>query len=145
MTARTMPAAKAPPKPPGRIARTAQRHKRRILHHARSYLLALATAMIVTILTRSLWPLGATAAGCAAIAADRYIEHRWFHRSGGRSAARRRRRYQGMARPGELSLSVSLAAVRHSCKHLRPSLGGRTRLLPADEAGIELGQIRRTR
>jgi hypothetical protein len=145
----------APPKrPPGRIRtfllrriRTFLRSQgRRWLRRARWYLVALVLGAAASIAAGSWWPVAAVAIACVVIAADRMIEHWLFvHRRGGRVAARRRRRHEGLARPGALALSVSLAAVRHKCKHLRPSLDGRTRRLPPNEAGIELGRIVRTR
>ena len=59
-------------------------------------------------------------------------------RSGGKSAARRRRRYQGFATSRELKRNLSAAAVRKDAKVTRPSMLGGTRGLPASEYGIHL-------
>ncbi len=134
------------PRKPSRLAtflaNFARRHRRGVAVAA----LALIVSAVVPVKLASPWLLVAAVGGLAAVLADRAIEH-WAHvyRRGGRIAARHRRRYQGMARSADLWMAVSLAAVRRRCAHLRPSLGGRVRRLPPDQAGIALGQIVRTR
>jgi type IV secretion system protein VirD4 len=59
-------------------------------------------------------------------------------RSGGKAAARRRRRFQGTATASEIRGSLSLRAARKQAKVTRPSLAG-TRGLPAAEYGVAIG------
>lgn len=136
----------ARPRKPSKMGRWLANFVRR---HRLGVALAALTLVAGAVTSRALhspWPLVAAGGGLAAILADRVIEH-WahVHRRGGRIAARHRRRYQGMARSSDLWVAVSLAAVRRRCAHLRPSLAGRVRRLPADQAGIALGEIVRTR
>ena len=57
-------------------------------------------------------------------------------RSGGRVAARRRRRFQGTATSGEIGGSLSVRAARRHARVTRPSLTGRIR---GADAGVRLG------
>jgi type IV secretion system protein VirD4 len=59
-------------------------------------------------------------------------------RSGGKVAARRRRRFQGTATASEIHGSLSLSAARKQARVTRPSLAG-TRGLPAAEYGVAIG------
>ena len=63
-------------------------------------------------------------------------------RSGGKSAARRRRKFQGTATSGEIGTSLSVRAARRNAKVTRPSLGGR---IGAEDAGVRLGEGGRPR
>jgi type IV secretion system protein VirD4 len=58
-------------------------------------------------------------------------------RSGGKAAARRRKKYQGTASASEVHGKLSVRAARKRAKITRPSLAGR---IPAAEAGIVLGR-----
>lgn len=65
-------------------------------------------------------------------------------RSGGRRAARQRRRFQGTATAPEIRRSLSLSAARKQARVTRPSLGG-ARGLPPAEYGVEVGRVSRRR
>lgn len=80
--------------------------------------------------------------GAAVHAGIRLQEARNWHRRGGKAAARKRRRHQGHASRREMNRKVSLAAARRSTAVMRPSLGGRTRGLPARDAGVFIGSSR---
>jgi type IV secretion system protein VirD4 len=58
-------------------------------------------------------------------------------RSGGKAAARRRKKYQGTASASEVHGKLSVHAARRRAKVTRPSLAGR---IPASEAGIVIGK-----
>jgi type IV secretion system protein VirD4 len=59
-------------------------------------------------------------------------------RSGGRRAARQRRRFQGTATASEIRGSLSVSAARKQARVTRPSLAG-ARGLPAAEVGVAIG------
>lgn len=81
------------------------------------------------------WPI-ATALGIAAWYGRNGIDVARERRSGGRLAARRRRRYQGEATAAEIRGSLSVPAARRQAKVTRPSLAGR---VAACDAGVRLG------
>jgi type IV secretion system protein VirD4 len=66
------------------------------------------------------------------------IDSRRERRSGGKRAARQRRKYQGTATAPEIRRSLSLPAARRQSKVTRPSLAG-ARGLPAAEYGVAIG------
>lgn len=86
------------------------------LHNARKaavpYALSLAAvgilALVLLVAAPSLlWLTLLLTGGIIGIAADRFREHRGWHRKGGKAALRKRRRYQGPATFRELSRNLS--------------------------------------
>ena len=136
-------------KPPGRIKRAVRRKKAGVYRAVRPYLAGLAAVAVLTLVIMvaapSLLPLVLLPLGAVlGIGGDRYREHRGWHRSGGKAAMRRRRRWQGHATWPELHRKLSLAAVRRNARGMRPSFDGRTRTLPPAEAGILIGTVKGT-
>ena len=102
--------------------------------------------LVIMVAAPSLLPLVLLPLGAIlGIGGDRYREHRGWHRSGGKAAMRRRRRWQGHATWAELHRKLSLAAVRRNARGMRPSFGGHTRTLAPAEAGILIGTIKGTK
>jgi type IV secretion system protein VirD4 len=129
-------------KPPGKV-RTAARRKRdnaaRVVVPYSAILAASAGADLVTG-QPLLLGLGLGIAGTHA--AIRLQEHKNWHRKGGKGAIRARRKYQGEATRADLSRKLSLNAARRNAAIMRPSLGGHTRGLPPEEAGVLIGAAR---
>jgi len=140
-----------PKKPPGRMAIATRRKARAV----RPYLIAVAAAMVAIILAVvvlnillsaiglhipvGVAPMLGVGAGIGAAghhAAGRAWEAIGIRRSGGRRAARQRRKYQGIASEWELLRNLSLPAARRRAKVTRPQSGR----LPAAEAGVHIGR-----
>jgi hypothetical protein len=110
---------------------------------ARPYALWIVPFVLLSVLTRSPWPLVFAIGGVTHLAGARMWEHHWAHRPGSRGALRRTRRSTGPATMTELREHMSLHAARRSVRRLRPLLGRAWRL-PAHEAGVHLGTARRS-
>ncbi len=139
--------ARQAPRPPGLVGRAVRRKRAAVCRAARPYLAGLATVAVPAVFLAVaapgwLWLALLPAGAVLGLAADRFREHRGWHRCGGKAAARRRRRWQGHATWPELHRKHSLAAARRNAKAMRPSFGGRTRRLPPAEAGILIGTVR---
>jgi type IV secretion system protein VirD4 len=80
-----------------------------------------------------------SAAGLALWYARDALDARFHRRSGGKRAARARRKFQGTATSRELSEKLSLTAARKRAKVTRPSYNGHTRRLSPAEAGVAIG------
>jgi hypothetical protein len=126
-----------PPKRKGRIARRAE--KATAAAARATYKPALVLSAAAVLQAAHLGPWGWLALGSVATWYGREgADAMRVRRSGGKVAARRRRRFQGFATGRELKRNLSAAAVRRDAKVTRPSFGGRTRGLPAADCGIQL-------
>ena len=125
-----------PRKPPGRLELAARRKTRAAGKAAIPYAASFALTVLVAVWLHhpALAWLGLGAV--LALAADRLREHYGWMRKGSRLATRRRRRDLGPATFGELRRKVSAPVIRHDAKTTRPSWHGRTRRMPATEAGF---------
>ena len=114
-----------PPEPPGKMTLALRRKQEQAARAALPYAGGMTAALAADLALHQpglLW-LGAGAAG--ALAAKRLHEEHGWHRSGGKAAARRRRKYQGAATRREIRAGLSpRAAVRHAalaCPDLDPA------------------------
>jgi type IV secretion system protein VirD4 len=116
---------KRPPRrrrPPGRFGRAVRRLAARLARSAAPYGAGYGTVILAALATRHPGLAWAAAGGFAVHVAIRAHEaHRW-HRAGGKAAQRRRRKYQGMASPREISRYLSPAAARKKSRTLFPDL-----------------------
>jgi hypothetical protein len=142
-----------PPKtevPPGRVRAAIRRKRARVAKATAPYVLAYGAALVLVMIASLL--LGVTplpgmffVLGAAlAHAVIRLHEASGWHRDGGKAAQRKRRRFQGPATMRELHRRLGLRAARRNAAIMRPSLGGRTRRLPPEEAGVFIGTARRS-
>jgi hypothetical protein len=105
---------------------------------------AVGAVVVIAVLWPSQLP-GMIVTALAAIAAGRLVEAHDFlatRRNGGRRAARRRRKWQGPASWRDRRKHLSLSAARKQARFTRPQTTGR---LPAHEAGVHVGTVRRQR
>ena len=97
---------------PGSVSRK----RAAVMRAARPYvasLTAVAVAVLVLAVMESalLWVTLVPFGGVLAIGGDRLPEHLGWHRKGGSAAARKRRRYQGMASRREIRAKLSPSAA----------------------------------
>ena len=121
--ARPLPAAPER-KPPGRVRRAVQRKRARVAREAWPYAAGFAAAAASAVVLRQPDPGILVSGVTAGIAGVRLQEAYGWHRSGGKGAIRRRRRYQGTATRRELRRKLSPEAVRKraavTCPGLHP-------------------------
>jgi type IV secretion system protein VirD4 len=130
---------KKPTPPPKRKGRIARRREKAVAAAARATYkpaLALSAAAILQAAHTGPWgwlALGSVATWYGREGADAIRERR----SGGKVAARRRRKFQGTATASEIGTALSVRAARRNAKVTRPSLPGR---IAAQDAGVRLGE-----
>jgi type IV secretion system protein VirD4 len=135
---RAKPAATArTPKPPGRIRRAVHRKRARVAREAIPYAASFAAAAAgATILHQP--DLGLVAFGVTSgVAGVRLHEALGWHRSGGKAAMRKRRRYQGTASRAELRRKLSVHAAGRHARRTGLDLGAAAAAVPLGRA---LGQ-----
>lgn len=133
------PAPQRAPKPPGKIKRAAQRKRARVAREAIPYAASFAAAAAGAAILRQPDVAIYGSGVISGVIGLRLHEAFGWHRGGGKAAMRKRRRHQGEATRRDLRRKLSLNAARKNAAIMRPSLGGHTRGLPADEAGVLIG------
>lgn len=127
-----------PPRKPGKIRQRRDRAVRAAARKAAPPAVILSAATILQMAhAPDGWPIAA-GAGLAAWYGRHGLDIVRERRSGGKVAARRRRKFQGTATASEIRGSLSLTAARKQSRVTRPSLAG-ARGLPAAEYGVEIG------
>jgi type IV secretion system protein VirD4 len=109
-------------KRPGRFGRAARRLAARLARSAAPYGAGYGTVILAALAARHPGLAWAAAGGFAVHAVIRLHEAYGWRRSGGKAAQRRRRKYQGMASPREISRYLSPAAARKKSRTLFPDL-----------------------
>lgn len=127
------------PKQPSQVRLAVRARRDRLARAVVPYLIPVAGAAVAVLFTRMIWPLYVASGASGWHALLRLHEGYGWHRRGGRAAARKRRRYQGTASAREIRRKLSVTAARRRAVITRPSLP-RTRLLPAQEAGVVIGR-----
>jgi type IV secretion system protein VirD4 len=125
-----------PPKRKGRIARRAEKATAAAARATYKPALVLSAGAVLQAAHTGPWgwlALGSVATWYGREGADAMR----VRRSGGKVAARRRRKFQGTATASEIGASLSVRAARRNAKVTRPSLSGR---IAAQDAGVRLGE-----
>lgn len=124
---------------PGPVARASRQAAQRAGRVAAPYAAGLAAAGTGALAMHSAWPALVVSGAVGWHALLQLHEGYGWHRSGGRAARRRRRRYQGTASAREIQAKLSLSAARRRAEITRPSIGSTRGLVPA-QAGVLIGK-----
>jgi hypothetical protein len=125
------------PKKKGRIARRAEKATAAAARATYKPALILSAAAVLQMAHAGPWGW-VTLGGVITFYARNGIDSRRERRSGGKRAARQRRKFQGFATGRELRRNLSASAVRKDAKVTRPSFGGRTHGMAASDCGLQL-------
>lgn len=143
MTRQKQTRAPKPPKPPGKVQRAVERRTRQAARVTLPYAVTPAASVLAAAALHTPGLSWAGGGATVAVAAIRLHEAHGWHRKGGKSAARKRRKFQGTATGREMRRHLSVSAARKRARVTRPSVGG-TRGLPPGDAGVLIGTAGRT-